>query len=289
MRRAGPLLSALLLAAPAVAQLPAGERVPVPGTPVANQPQAQPAQTQPAQVDAALYSHLQGWEKVMQGTTNFHTECTLVKKSLLDKRETQAKGRIICLKPNLAWMRIDQTPAPGKQPNPSDYMTWICTGRAVYEYDANIRQVTEVLLPNGGVGDNLLLTFMSGSLKAADILQRFDMKLLKEDANYVYLEVRPREARDKQEFETLTLVLYGPSIPGRPQLAYLPSMVVMRKANGQDVEQWTFDKPQANVDGIKPELFRFYQPPEKENWKIQRAQAPAAAPVQPRVARPQGQ
>jgi TIGR03009 family protein len=269
--------------ASAVAQVPAGERVPVPGTPVAHAPQAQPAA-----VDAALFSHLQAWERVMQGTTNFHTECTRTTKDLLDKRETQATGRIICLKPNLAWMRIDQKPAPGKQPDPNDYMVWICTGRAVYEYDGKVKQVTEVLLPNGGVGDNLLLTFMSGSLKTTDILQRFEMKLLKEDANYVYLEIRPREARDRAEFETMTLVLFSPNVAGRPDLAYLPATVVMRKANGQVEEQWTFVEPRVNVMGIKPELFKFTQPP--PDWKVQRSQAPAAAPAgQPRIARPQGQ
>ena len=289
MRRAGIPLTALLFAAPAaLAQVPpvgvptAGERVPVPGaTPVAGQPGGLVAAPE---VPAALMNHLQEWEKVMRGTTNFHTECTLVRKHMITKKESQYAGRIICLKPNLAWMRVDEKPGPGKKQDPNAYTAYICNGKAVYEYDGGVKQVTEFLLPNGGVGDNLLLTFMSGGMKATDIIQRFDIKLQSEDQNYVVLEIRPREARDKAEFESLQLALFGPKVPNFPQLAYLPRTVVMRKNNGQEIEQWDFSQPQVNVGNVKPADFQFIPPP--ADWKVQRAQAPAG---QTRVARPQGQ
>lgn len=295
MRRAGIPLAALLATAPAVtaqvqppATPAAGQRVPIPGggTPVTAQPGGvpiAPAAGAPVQLDAALIGHLQAWEAVMKGTTNFYTQCTMTKRNLITKKESQYAGVIMCVKPNLARMRIDEKPPQGQKPDPNSYLAYICTGLAVYEYDAAQKQVTEYALPNGGVGDNLLLTFMSGAMKANDIIQRFDMKLTKEDQNYVYLDIFPREVRDKAEFEKLTLVLFGRNVP---TMAYLPAMVVMRKNNGQEEEVWEFSQPRANVEGVKLEHFR-YVPPEKD-WKVQRAQAPAAPPAQPRVVRPQG-
>lgn len=298
MRRAGPTLAALLALAPvASAQAqpvptadPGGYREPIPGggAPVAGQPGGVPTVPAAAQapLDPALVAHLQAWERVMAGTTNFYTECGLTRKNLIRKQETRYTGSIMCLKPNLARMRLDEKPDPGEKPDPNGYTAYISTGRAVYEYDGLQKKVTEYLLPNGGVGDNLLLTFISGTMRANDIARRFDLKLTKEDQHYVYLDVFPRETRDKAEFEKLTLVLFGRNVPN-PAAAYLPAMVVMRRNNGQEEEVWEFTRPRVNVEGIKPTDFQFVPPP--KDWKVERAQVPAEPPPgQPRVARPQG-
>ena len=296
MRRTGFTLAVLLSAVPAAfAQLPPQpaqppERVPVPGSGVpvglqpggvpAGVPAVAPAPAPVAPVDAAIVTHLQAWQKVMSEVTNFYTECTLTRRHLVLNKTSTYGGSIICMKPNLARMRIEQKPVAGQQPNPNNYTAYICTGQAVYEYDGAAKQVTEYPLANGGVGDNLLLAFMSGSLTANAIMQRFDLKLLKEDQHYVYLEIRPRLPRDKQEFESMTLVLFRPTVAG---VAYLPRTVVMRKNNGQEEENWDFPQPRVNVEGVNREHFTPVQPP--KDWKVQRAQA-QAAPPQPRVVRP---
>ncbi|MGL6095851.1 MAG: TIGR03009 domain-containing protein, partial [Fimbriiglobus sp.] len=298
MRRAGLVLTAVLFAAPAVfAQIPPAvpaDRVPVPGagTPVGLTPGGVPVglpvaagvAPAPTPVDPAIVAHLDAWQRVMKQTTNFYAEATMTKRHLILKDKVTAyTGTIMCLKPNLARMRIEQKPPAGEKPDPNSYMAYICTGQAVFEYDGAAKQVTEFPL-NGGVGDNLLLAFISGALTAEGIMQRFDLKLVKEDQHYVYLEARPRLPRDKQEFETMTLVLFRATVP---QLAYLPRSVVMRKSNGQEEEHWDFPQPRVNVEGIKPEHFQPVAPP--KDWKVQRQQAQQPPAGQPRVARPQGQ
>jgi TIGR03009 family protein len=233
-------------------------------------------------------AHLQGWEKATKGAANFYTECSLKRTNLALKKETEYTGSIMCLKPNLARMRIDRKPAPGAKPDPNDYTAYICTGQAVYEYDGTAKQVTEIPLRNGGVGDNLLLEFMSGNLTAAQAVQRFAIKTLKpEDQHYIYLDIRPLTPKDKGEFESMILVLFRPTVTG---MEYLPRTVVIRKPNGQEEEVWDFPRPAVNVKGIDKAVFQFVPPP--KDWKFQKAgqqpAGPAPAPGQPRVARPTG-
>lgn len=278
---------------------PVGSPQPVPGTPTnriptpgagtptgavpGGVPVAPPA-APPTPVDAALMAHLQGWEAAMKGASNFYTECTLTRKNLLLKKSSEFTGSIMCMKPNLARMRLDAKPQAGQKADPNDYTAYISTGQAVYEYDGNAKQVTEYKLRAGGASDNLLLEFMSGSLTAAQIAQRFDIKRLKEeDKFYVYLEIRPREPRDKAEFESMILVLFQPSVP---ELGYLPRTVIIRKANGQDEETWDFPRPRTNVKEITATAFQYVPPP--KDWKIQQTPTSGAPqpPMQPRVARP---
>jgi TIGR03009 family protein len=292
MPRAGLILAAILAASPSFALAqpqPGGTRIPAPGSgvPVGATPGGIPPAAPP--VDPVLKAHLVGWEKVMHNAANFYTECALTRKDLLHRRELAFTGSIMCMKPNMARMRIDKKPAAGQKPDPNNYQAYICTGQAVYEYEGIAKTVTKYPL-NKGIGENLLLEFISGSLKADDVIRRFDLKLLKQDKNYVYLQIRPRQPRDKMEFEVMTLVLFQ---PGVPKMGYLPRTVVMRKNNGQDEEVWDFPEPRVNLppDQIKREYFQFVQP--GKDWKVQQAQpqparpgAPGAATSQPRVVRP---
>lgn len=257
----------------------------------------------PAGAPAApdVVRHLQAWQQVMAGTTNFYSVVTLQRAHLILKnRSTAHAGRVDCMKGAnntvLARLHIDRL-GPNGQPVPGEFMRYVCNGRAVYQYDGATKEVTEYLLPNGGVGNNLLLEFISGTMTAAAIQKRFDVSLLKEDANYVYLTIKPRFPADKQEFETLTLALYAPGTPK----AYLPRTVVMKNPNGQEQEQWDFDDakapgqdPRVNVPNMTADLFTPPQPP--AGWKVIEdpkrrgaQQPPAPGGAAPRVARPAGQ
>jgi TIGR03009 family protein len=256
---------------PAGAPTPGGARIPTPGAdnPAALQPGGLP------QVDPNLLKHLVAWEGVMKNATNFYAEVTKVSKDQLLKKETTATGSVMCQKPNLARMRLDFKPAVGQKPGPNDYEAYICTGREIFQYDGPMKTVTKVQLRGVGVGDNLLLEFMSGTLKANDVLRRFDMRLLKEDANYIFLEVGAKLPNDVAEFKTMILVLHQPNIPGRPQLAYLPRTVVIRKNNNQQEESWDFPSPLINVK-IEANAFQYVAPP--QDWKVQSVQGPPAQP-----------
>ncbi len=293
MTRAGLTLAAVLAAAPAFAQVPPAApptapgdaRLPVPG---AGAPAAAPQPAPP--VPAELIAHLSAWEKVMQGATNFYCkDVSVVRKNLVLRKESTSVGEIRCLKPNMAFLRLERKPAPGQKPDPHNFEAVICTGQEVYEYDGSAKAVKIYKLTNGGIGDNLLLEFMSGSLKANDVVRRFDLKLLKQDQAYIYLEIKPRLPRDKTEFESMILVLFRPDLPKLERLAYLPRTVVIRRNNGQEEETWNFPDPGVSVPGIVKEHFQPAALP--KDWKVEHVQQPSSVgpgtPTgQPRVVRP---
>lgn len=287
MTRAGLALTFAFAAAQAFAQIPQppagapvqpGARIPIPGADV-------PAAAAP-QLDPKLLAHLNAWEAVMRGANNFYAEVTRVRKDTILKREKTAGGSVMCQKPNLAVMRLETRPPAGQKPDPLDYEAYICTGKEIYSYDGPVKTVSVIPLRGTGVGDNLLLEFMSGTLKANDVIQRFDLKLLQEDKYYVYLEIGAKLPKDRAEFRTMILVLHRPDIPNKANLAYLPRTVVMRKNNGQEEETWDFPSPLINVK-IDPSAFQYVRPP--QDWKVQQAPGtpPAGNPALP-VARPKG-
>jgi len=282
MRRACFTLTVLLAAVPAaIAQipLPPGARPPIStgvvpvagGIPV---PAAAP-------LPAALEAHLKAWETKSASIVNMYTECELVRKNLLLRKEAAYSGSITCMKPSLALMKIDN------KADKADYLGYVCDGTSVYEYSGRDKTVTQHKIPPGGknnVGDNLLIEFMSGKMTADDVKSRFDIKLVKEEEFYVHLQIGPKQERDKQEFESMLLVLFSDKAK---DMAYLPAVVVMYKNNAQELEQWTFKKPMSNVQGIKQADFSFKAPP--KDWQVKQAGAATpSVPPTPKVARPAG-
>jgi TIGR03009 family protein len=289
MRRAGLTLSALLAAAPAgltqappAGTPPAGGTVPMNLVPVPAQPPAPVAAVNPAALPAALVQHLNAWEAKHKQVQNLYADCEMVKKDLTFRKDKAYTGKVMCMKPNLAWMKIE---AKG---NPADYEAYICDGKSVFHYDAGKKQVNEHPIPRANpnsVGDNLLIEFMSGSMSAADVIRRFDLTLEKEEEYYVHIRVKPRLPKDLQEFESLLLVLYGPKT-AHLKRDYLPAVVVLRGNNGQNEEQWTFSNPIANAGNLTREHFQFVQPP--KGWDVKPPAAGLPPAGDPKVARPAG-
>ncbi len=270
MVRAG--LALLLVAPIAVGQAP-------PAAPAAQpQPQQQP-------MNPVLWQHLQAWEKVMGGASNFVSEKGSKTEFEQAKNFTKTfEATIWCLKPNLARMRLDRLPLANQKPDPSDFETYICDGKAVFQYEGLTRTVTQYPLgPGGGVGDNLLLEFMSGSITARQAAQRFSIEWDKpNDPTYLYLILTPLLDKDKAEFETLTLVLVRPGLPGvAGAQAYLPRVARLVKPKAQVIETWDFPNPMVNAVGpngapIGAGQFQFVQP--GQGWKVVNAAAKPPAP-----------
>ena len=63
------------------------------------------------------------------------------------------------------------------------------------------------------------------------------MKLFKEDQFYIYLDIKPRLGKDKQEFSSSGWHSTDP----KTQFAYLPAQVFMVKPNGE-TEQWKLSR-----------------------------------------------
>lgn len=265
MRRAGIVFSALLAAGPA-----AVAQTPIPPAARATSATVPAA----AAIPPALQAHLTGWEKKAAAVTSYYADCEFTKKNTTTRKETAYTGTLMCMKPNLARMRIDN------KADKTDYQAYIADGRAVYQYDGREKTVSQYVIPPGGknnVGDNLLMEFMSGSMTADDVKTRFDLKLEKEEDHYTHIRISPRLDRDKQEFETMLLVLYGPKLADRGW-DYLPAVVVMSKNGGQEVEQWTFKEPKINHPGVKKEQFVAVMPDKKDGWQFKQV-TPAAPPA----------
>ena len=93
----------------------------------------------------------------MAAATNFYCpDVQLVRRNTVQKREKNYTGNVMCLKPNLARMRIEGRPAPGQKADPNEYEAYISTGKAVYQYDGLAKEVTEIKLAGGGVGLRVL-------------------------------------------------------------------------------------------------------------------------------------
>lgn len=220
----------------------------------AAQPPVQPAAPPPPAPDPKLDAHLTGWERQMKAVVNFKAAFTVTKTEAVFKKERKYTGQVQCLKPNLAWLRMDSTT------NKDDYEAFICTGKSLFLYSGLDKTVTEAKLnPGQGAadGDNVVLKFLSG-MTAQEARGRFAMKLFGEDATYVYLDVQPVLGKDKLEFLHARFALFAPAVAAQGFTPYLPAQVYLAKPNG-DSELWAFSKHETNVKGIGPEHFQYVE------------------------------
>jgi TIGR03009 family protein len=231
----------------------------------------------PAQpADGKLDAHLTEWEKTMSAVTNFRFELELKRIDATFKAARTYSGTILCMKPNLARLRLDYT---GDKTG-ADYEAYICDGKAVYEYNGLGKTVTEWKLPDptkpaAGATDNLMLDLLAG-MKAKEARARFDMSLFQVNKQLVYIDVKPVLAKDKAEFVQIRLALCAPET----EWAYLPAGVSIAKPNG-DTEQWMIKKAQTNIPGIAANVFKYEK---LEGYKEQQGlppSPPAARPGQP--------
>lgn len=243
MRCAALALAALLAAVTASAQPPA-----VPGQPIP--PPAPPA----AQADPKLDGHLAQWERKMGGVSNFRTEIELTRTEAVFKKKTNFTGVVLCMKPNFAILRLDNANDAKK----IDYEAYQCDGKNLYVFDGLKKTVTRVKLEQNQGVDNVMLDFLGG-MKAADVKKRFDIKLFQEDANYVYMDIKPLQPADQREFKQIRMALYKDS-PATAKWAYLPAQVFLLKPSG-DTEEWKFSKTELEIPGVKGELFAFTKAP----------------------------
>lgn len=267
MRPAGLTLAALLVGLSAAAAQPPGPGGTPPGPGVQPPPAAAP------KPDPGLDAHLKGWEDTMKAVTTLRVELSLTRKDAVRQVPKEYAGVVLCMKPNLAILRLDYT---GDKTG-RDYEAFICNGKAVYAYNGSDKTITEFKIPDpaknpAGATDNLMLDFLSG-MKAKEAKERFDLTVFKEDQHYVYLDVKPKLGKDKQEFQQLRLALYGPNT----KVAYLPAQVYLVKPNG-DTELWKCSNPQTNLPGIDEKVF-VYKPVNEPGWRT--VQAPNGGPQPP--------
>lgn len=238
MRRLGTAFAAMLLAASVVA--------------------AQAPPPAPGRLDV----HLGGWEKEMGRLVNLSASFERTRKDAVFLKERQFEGSLLWMKPNLARLSIKS------KADPQDHEGYVCNGKAVYQYDARRKTVTEYRINPGDGADDLLLSFLGG-MTAADAKKRFTLALLEEGTNYVTLDIRPVLARDKQEFAHARMALLAPTNEAKFP-AYLPYDVWKQLPNG-DTEEWKLRRHVTNAKDVTPKHFAYEA---VAGWTLQQAPTP---------------
>ncbi len=237
-------------------------------------PAAAPAAAPQPALSQELWQHLVNWEAVMKGAKNFYCEGKKIQETKVGARKGRKESRteIRCQMPSKARMVLSAIPGPGEKADPNDFDLYIATSDLILEYDGNNKRLIETRLPPGSMKGMLLLDFISGAITARAAAERFDIKLLKEDANYLYLELKPRKPEDLGDFESMVLVLFR-NVEGQP--AYLPRQVVVMRNKNQEEETWDFPRPAINVQGFGPADFS-PAPIDKKTWNHVVQYAPGA-------------
>ena len=265
MRVAGIVLAALLIAAcpPRRGRVVYAQPYTVPATPVGG-----PADPPPATAEeAALAGHLAAWEKKKASVTSLRAGVALKRTDAVFKKDTSFTGAVLLKKPNFAALRLENAGDPTK----AGYEAYRCDGKAIYAYNGGQKTITEVALPPQwpfrwlGAGTNPVLALLTGVTTPA-LKERFDIRLFKADAHYIYLDFKPRRDEDGREFRHLRLALFGPG-EATAKLAYLPAQVYILKPGG-DAEVWTFTDPQVDAPDIDEQAFQFVP---LTGWKVQKA------------------
>jgi TIGR03009 family protein len=203
MRRIGLALTALLL----TAVLVRGQQTPPP------MPPAAPA----TEADKKLDEHLKQWEKKMQEITSLSAKLERKEKDKTFKEETAYEGGAQYMKvgtgANIQNLALLEMKAKGKQ---EIHEKIVCTGTFLYQFSPADQKIYATELPKpkaGQVGQDSFLTLVFGT-NSADLRTRFDLKLSDdkthpngEDKYYIYVDVFPKTAADKADFQRAQLVL----------------------------------------------------------------------------------
>jgi len=248
MRSAGfALLLAVMGVSSGLAQAPG-----VPTAPAS--PPTVPTSIVPA--DQKLDGHLANWEKTMGGLKSFYFDLTLKRTDPaagIFKGEKDYTGMVLGMKPNFARLRLEF------KDNPKDYEAFICNDEAVYAYNGLQKTVTRHKLPDpkknsAGNTGNLVLDFIRG-MKAKDLKERFELKLFMEDDSFIYLDIKPRFVKDKQDFQQLRLALWKPNT----RFDYLPAAIYLVRPNGE-IEDWKLTNHKTNIPKLDPQVVFQYDP-----------------------------
>jgi TIGR03009 family protein len=252
----------------------------------AQQPPTQPAGAQPPAValDPArnpLDAHLMRWEKEMKSVQSLVVQCKREEKNKTFQRKDVYVGEAKYLKlpvgstgqvENLASLVMQ---LEGK---PEVFERFLCTGSHLYQFMPQQKEIRVYQLPPsrpGQVAEDSFLSFLFG-MKAEEAKRRYDLRMVKEDQWYVYVEVLPRFPADKADFQRARLVLNKEN--------FMPRQLWFEQPNGDEVT-WDLPRVQAGVPIDRKEFIAPQPPP---GWRLVQQQARATAPSDgpPRVYRP---
>lgn len=264
-------LAALLFATSVHAQLP--PQPPQNTTPPMAVPPAAaaPAAPNPARLDQML----QRWEQEMKNVQSLSADLHRTTRDKTFGRDEVFTGTAKYMKPNYAVLEM-------KKKDSDLFEKYLCSGQFLYEYVPAVKKIRVHELPQpkaGQVSEDNFLSFLFG-MKAEEAKKRYDLRLVKEDQYYVYIEILPKFPADKVDFQKARLIL---SVSN-----YLPRQVWFEQPNGNEI---TWDVPKINAGVSLPKTD--FQPPTQlpAGWTMEKMPRSEAVPKTPepapRVVRPQ--
>ncbi len=244
MKKVLPLFVICLLSAPALGQL----------APKETTPKLDPTNSQ-------LDAYLLRWEAEMKKIKTFAARCTRTEKNPVFETTDRFQGTIHFMKPSYVLLHM------AKKGDDNVYDRFLCTPNFLYQYVPSSKEIHVYKTPNAKPGqqrDDNSLSFLFG-LKAADAKRRYDLKLAKTDKYYVYVDIIPRSAVDKAEFQKARVVLNKATM--------LPRQLWFQQPNKEEV-LWDFPQIKPGVD-LRPA--HFARPKLPQGWKWVPKRLPGAA------------
>jgi TIGR03009 family protein len=270
-------LSGLALACTLLGAATAPAQQPPPRLPAASPPAASPAPA-PVPVDPVLDGYLRRWEQEMQRFQTLAVEFNRVDRDKVTRSDAKYNGRAYFMKtgtgPSARNLVLLETYREGSKEIAEKF---VCSGTFFYLYSPSAKEIQAREIPRTGPGsvpdDNFLGMF---GLRAEEAKRRYVLKLAKEDANYVYVDVLPRFARDQAEFDQAQVVLY--------KKTFIPVQIWYQQ-KGQSESVWSIDTRKVHVNAQMDQRW-FDQPQTPPGWKFIRI--PPDADAKPTVIRNSG-
>jgi TIGR03009 family protein len=244
MCRSGLALAASVLLAAVAAAQQAPPQLPTGSAPAAPAIQAPPANPE-------LDGYLKSWEKEMQNFRTLALKLARIDEDKVLRSVTQYDGIAYFMKTGSGAsarnLILLQTSPKGSNELADKF---VCSGTYLYYFDRGAREVQARELPRSRPGampdDNFLGMF---GLRADEAKQRYSLTLTKTDKDFIYIDILPRFARDKEDFERAQIVLNKANfVPRRlwyrqPNKTEVSWDILNHTVNGVMNQRW-FDKPE---------------------------------------------
>jgi TIGR03009 family protein len=220
-------------------------------------------------VKKKLAAHLDAWEKAMSEVNNLRCDVSFTQEDPIFKTSQKYTGSLLYMKPNFAIFRLEGS----RDGTKNDFEAYLCNGKSVFQYNGLQKTVTEWKLPTPEVAKAIekftpfqrwlyeftpvtighKLESISG-INPKDIRQRFEIKLLKEDENYIYLDMKPVSKSDKLLFQRIVVAMLGPNIKNPYQVRRIHMTLV-----NQETQLWDITDFKTNIPGIDEKVFQYHE------------------------------
>ncbi|HEV3235806.1 MAG TPA: TIGR03009 domain-containing protein [Gemmataceae bacterium] len=242
-------------------------------------PQPPPVEALPDQTK--LDPYLERWEKETKNLRTLDITCERTRTSAV-----LGKGEILDVcSGSIKFMKVEDRNGPvvlasmtlqKRDGKATDFERIVFSGNFVYVFQPREKTVLyyDVAPPKAGkASDDSFMPFLSG-MKAADAKKRYEIKLTKENDDFIYLEVMPRQQKDKADFVRAQIVF--------ERKTFLPKRVWYAEAN-RDTTTFLLTKIEKDKQVNRKEFERPELP--GKDWKFKKVDRTEDQP--PRIARPQ--